>query len=58
MKFTHKQIANWRKYEKIRESGKFNMWDDAAMRATGLNRDDYIFTLRNYNDLKEQTEKA
>lgn len=52
--FTRKQISNWRKYEKVRASGRWNMWDIAAMEATGMNRREYLFVLRNYDALKEE----
>lgn len=55
--FTKKQLRNWTRYEEVRAGGRWNMWDEAAQRATGLTRDDYIFTLRNYNALKKAVEK-
>jgi hypothetical protein len=52
-KFTRRQLRDWRKYEQVRASGKWNRWDLAAQQATGLDRDAYLFSLRNYDALKE-----
>ena len=50
--FTEEQIANWRAYERVRQSGKFNMFDPRARRASGLGEDGYLFSLRNYSALR------
>jgi hypothetical protein len=52
-KFSRKHLRDWKKYEQVRASGKWNMWDLGAQEATGLDRDTYLFTLRNYDALKE-----
>ena len=51
--FTKRQVADWRAYEKVRASGKWNMWDVAAQKASGLRRADYLFCIQHYTALKE-----
>lgn len=43
-------------YEKVRQSGEYNMITDAylAAEAAGLSIDQYMLVLKNYNNLKEQ----
>jgi len=50
--FTEEQIANWRAYERVRQSGEFNMFDPRARRASGLGEAEYLFSLRNYSALR------
>ena len=52
--FTFVQILNYQNYERIRESGEFNMFDPRAQIATGLNTKEYIFVMNNYSALREQ----
>ncbi|MDD2657783.1 MAG: hypothetical protein PHD04_03960 [Candidatus Pacebacteria bacterium] len=56
MNFTEKQIENWKVYEKVRESGKYKMFSEEAMKATGLNEKDYWFVMNHYIGLKEAAE--
>jgi hypothetical protein len=58
MKFTNSQIANWYNYETVRASGKWNMWHEGAMVESGLSRQEYLFTLRNYDKLRSAAEAA
>ena len=51
-KFTDRQINNWRKYEKVRKAGRYNMFTPQAMNAVGLDRDDYIFVMENFTELQ------
>jgi len=53
MKYTAKQITDWRSYERVRKSGKYNMLDADARRATGLDRNEYVFVLKHYVALRE-----
>ena len=46
------RVANWRRYEKVRQGGRWNMFDPRAQRATGLSRDDYLDCLKNYTELR------
>ena len=55
--YTKRQVADFRAYEKIRVGGKWNMWDVAAQRASGLRRDDYLFVMKHYSELKELAEQ-
>lgn len=57
MTFTFIQINNWRKYEKVRAGGRWNMFDPHARQATGMTRDEYIFCMEHYSELKEAAEK-
>jgi hypothetical protein len=58
MEFTNQDIADWRKYERVRLSGAFNMFDaHNASRAAKLSRARYMFILKNYSALKEQAQK-
>lgn len=56
MTFTTQQIQNWRAYEKVRATGQWNMFDRAAVQATGLSRDGFLFAIENYSALAEQAE--
>jgi hypothetical protein len=58
MIFTKQQIEDWRSYEKVRLGGRFNMFDPRAMREAKLNREQFIFCMVNYTELKEASEKA
>lgn len=51
------RLADWRKYEKVRASGKFNMFDPRARRETGLGRERYSYVLCHYSTLKTEAEK-
>lgn len=41
------------KYEKVRKSGLYNMFDKRAIVLTGLSKDDYFWVIKNYNKLNE-----
>jgi len=58
MKFTEQQIKNWQAYEKVRQNGSWNMWTSDAIKATGLSKDDYMFCLKNYADLRDAATKT
>lgn len=58
MTFTEQQLSDWKRYEKVRQSGKFNMWFPGARSATGLSEDRYMFALSNYTELKRAVEMA
>ena len=57
MTFTFIQISNWRKYEKVRLGGRWNMFFPQARMATGLSEDDYAFCMDHYSELKDAAEK-
>ena len=50
-KFTEEQIRNWRAYERVRTGGKYNMFDNRAIKSSGLTRPDYLFVMENYSEL-------
>ena len=56
--FTPKQLAAWRRYERVRSGGKYNMITDGsrASRAAQLNRDEYMFCINNYSALRRLAE--
>jgi hypothetical protein len=57
IKHTKEQINNWKLYEKVRKEGRFNMFDPNARILTGLDREEYMYCLSNYDTLKKQAEK-
>ena len=58
MTFTPDQIANWEAYERVRKSGVVNMFDvGTATKLSGLFRDEYLFCMKNYSQLKHQAER-
>ena len=54
--FTPKQLENWKSYERVRKGGRYNMYDPRARRLTGLNGDEYSFTMANFGILKATVE--
>ena len=50
--FTPEQMYHWASYESVRSSGQFNMFDNRAIRATGLSKDQFFFVLENFDALK------
>ena len=56
MTFTEAQVADWRRYERVRKSGRHNMFFPEARRATGLDAERYQFVMKNYSALKAQDE--
>jgi len=55
--FTEKQIDDYRKYEKVRLSGRINMYDSYhGSRLAGLTEYEYMFVLTNYEDLRMEAE--
>jgi hypothetical protein len=54
--FTKNQIEQYKSYEIVRKSGSYNMFDSRARLASGLTKDEYLFVMENYSELKEATE--
>lgn len=52
MKFTEEQLNNFKAYEKIRSSGRYNMFDRRAIIASGLSQNEYLFVMENYLELE------
>lgn len=57
-KFTDQQIKDFKDYEKVRASGKYNMVDPRARRAAGLNDAEYCFVMDNFSALRGQAEQT
>lgn len=57
-KFTDQQIKNFRAYVKVQRSNRYNMITPQARRATGLERDDYVFVMENYEALEAQAAES
>ena len=53
MTFTEVQIKNWRKYEKVCAGGRWNMFMPQAQAATKLSKEEYLFCIKNYTELKK-----
>jgi hypothetical protein len=56
MNYTKQQINNYKSYESIRKAGLYNMFDSRARTAAGLTKDEYLFVMENYSELKEASE--
>lgn len=56
-KFTETQIQDFLVYEDVRQGGRWNMFDPSARIATGLSRERYFFVMKNYSDLKKQSDE-
>ena len=52
--FTAKQLRDFQNYVKVQRSARYNMIAEAgkAMRAAGLDRDSYMFVIKNYEALE------
>ena len=50
--FTFIELANFRKYEEVRENGLYNMFSPQAQESTGLTENEYIFVMENYTGLR------
>jgi len=51
--FTFEQLAQFRRYERVRLGGPFNMFDPRARALTGLTREQYSFVMNNYSELRD-----
>ena len=52
MKFTKKQLENFDEYEELRQSGIVNMF--AGREHTSMDKEEYMFCIKNYGELKKQ----
>ena len=57
MKFTQQQINNWKDYERIRQRGRYNMFDPRARRLSTMSVGEWGFCMDHYEALKAQAEK-
>lgn len=53
MSFAKRQLNQFKSYERVRKDGHYNMFDSRARLATGLTKDEYLFVMENYSELKE-----
>ena len=53
-KFTKDEIANWEAYEDVRVSGDYNMFSPQARDMAGLSKEEYMFCINNYTELRNQ----
>lgn len=51
MEFTAGQLKDFHAYRKVQLSGRYNMFDPRARSLTGLERDGYLFVMKNYEEL-------
>lgn len=56
--FTPEQIADFRAYVRVQESGRYNMLTPNAVRATGLGQDRHFFVIENYDALEKAAAKV
>ena len=56
MAFTAQQLDNFLKYETVRKSGKYNMWDMRAIQESGLTQEEYFFVMKHYLQLRGQAQ--
>ena len=54
MEFTTQQLTDWKAYERVRQGGRFNMFDPKARSASGLGAAAYTFVMTHYSELKKQ----
>jgi hypothetical protein len=56
MNYTKNQINDYRAYEKVRKSGRYNMFSPQARTAAMLTKEEHLFVMENYSALKEASE--
>ena len=55
-KHTPEQIHAWLKYERVRKSGRYNMFDPRARRSAKLTGDEYLYCMKNFCSLRDAAE--
>jgi len=55
-KYSENDIRDWKRYERVRLGGMYNMFDPRAIESTGLTTERYRFILQNYSEISEQIE--
>ena len=53
-RFSDRDIVDWRSYERVRLTGRFNMFDPHAREMTGMTKERYIFILEQYSNIQDQ----
>jgi len=57
--FTDAQMANFKKWVKLQNTGRFNMLDPRARTAMSMSEEDHLFVLEHYEEMLTQyTRKA
>ena len=51
--FTPERLSDWLAYERVRKSGKYNMYDKRARQKAGLTGEQYSFVMEHFSDLAE-----
>lgn len=54
--FTAEDLDDYKAYKRVREGGKYNMFDPRARRATGLSGEQYSFVMKWFTELKAAAE--
>lgn len=57
MEYTAKQIRDWKTYHRIQEQGLFNMFDPRVRMLTGMSKDEHLFCMEHYDELKKAAER-
>lgn len=50
--FTFKQLMNWKRYEAVQATSKWNMFDPLARSETTMEQEEWSFCMNNYGALK------
>lgn len=51
--YSDNQLRNWERYERIRLSGAFNMFDPRARELTSMSKSEWVFCMDNYAALRD-----
>lgn len=54
IRFTDRQVKDFAAYEEVRSSGRVNMFDPSARILAGLDRNEHIFVMKNFEGLQAQ----
>jgi len=54
--FTPNQLRAWKAYERVRKSGRYNMFDPRARRDSGLGAEMYSFVMQHFSELRAAIE--
>lgn len=54
--YSENQIRNWQIYERIRQSGMFNMFDPRARGMTTMSVSEWVFCMEHYAALRDAVE--
>ena len=49
--------AQWEAYRIVQDMGLYNMFSPEAVRDSGLDKDTYLFIMKNYDELYDKFEK-